>query len=442
MRFKPLIRSFAAALALFACSAAASAQVTAISGKVTLKQADGTVVPVQGAQIDIYRTDIKQKFEVKTDKKGQYQHAGIPFVGTYTVIVSAPGAAPNWQEKVRFTSVQQLDFTLQPGDGTRPTLDDIKKAVAAGKSGGAAAAANTGGGTPKGESKEEKAKREELERKIKEVEEHNKKVTEGNEVISRTFKAGNEALNANRVEEAITQYREGLAARPEEPALLANLSEALRRRGDERYNAALKAQPPDPAGMDAAKKDWQEAAASSNKALEVINAALASGTADAQQQQIYNSNKMVALNTRALAMKRVATKVDSTQAQAAWDAYQEYMAVEADAAKKAKARGDALQTLFDAGATDLAVTQARAVLAEDPDNVDANRILGLALFATGDKAKYQEAANFLQRYVDKAPDTDPLKQSARESLEYLRTAENVKPEKAPSRPAGGGRRRP
>ena len=122
MRFKRIIRSFAAALALFACAASASAQVTNISGKVTLKQADGTVVPVQGAQVDIYRTDIKQEFHVKTDKKGMYQHAGIPFVGTYTMIVSATGASPTWQEKMRFTSQQTFDFSLQPGNGMRPTL--------------------------------------------------------------------------------------------------------------------------------------------------------------------------------------------------------------------------------------------------------------------------------------------------------------------------------
>ena len=64
----------------------------------------------------------------------------------------------------------------------------------------------------------------------------------------------------------------------------------------------------------------------------------------------------------------------------------------------------------------------------------------LALFASGDKAKFQEAANYLQRYVDKAPDTDPLKQSAKESLDYLKTAENVKPEKVT--PTRAPRKRP
>jgi cytochrome c-type biogenesis protein CcmH/NrfG len=85
------------------------------------------------------------------------------------------------------------------------------------------------------------------------------------------------------------------------------------------------------------------------------------------------------------------------------------------------------------------VAEAGKILAEDPDNPDANRILGLALYATGDKTKYQEAANRLQHYVDKAPDTDPLKASTKDALEYLKTAENIKTEKTPSRPA---RRRP
>jgi hypothetical protein len=277
-----------------------------------------------------------------------------------------------------------------------------------------------------------------MEKKIAEVNKKNEEITKSNEVISRTFKAGNDALADGRLDEAITQYQTGLAARAEEPALLTNLSEALRRRGVNRYNEALKNADADAKnrGLEEAKKDWKEAADASQKALQIINGA----AGDPQQQAVYAQNKVAAITTRALAMRLVATKVDQTQAQAAWDAYQEFIGIETDVAKKGKLRGDALQTLFDAGAVDLAVTQARAILVDDPENIDANRILGLALFASGDKGKFQEAANYLQRYVDKAPDTDPLKQSAKESLDYLKTAENVKPEKTgPSRPA---RRRP
>lgn len=434
MRSKPFVRTLFAALLLAAFAVAASAQTTQVNGTVKLKQADGTEVPVAGAQIDIYRTDIKGEYHTKSDKKGKYIHAGLPFIGTYTMIVSAPGARPTFATKLRFNASQERDFLLQPGGGEKLTLDEVSKLDT---KGAAAADPYDKNAQPASESKEDKARREELERKVKEVEAKNAEVLKSNEAVSTAFKAGNDSLQANRLDEAITHYRGGLAARADEPALLANLSEALRRRGVNRYNEALKNTDGDAKNraIEEAKQDWKDAAEASQKAIQVIN----TGGSDPQQAAIYAQNKVVALTTRALAMKLVATKVDQSQAQAAWDAYQEYLAVEPDAAKKAKYRAEALQTLFDAGAVDNAATQARAVLAEDPENVDANRILGLSLFASGDKAKFQEAANFLQRYVDKAPDTDPLKQSAKESLDYLKTAENVKPERAPARPA---RRRP
>jgi hypothetical protein len=431
-----MFRTIFVALAIAAFAVVASAQTTQVNGTVKLKQADGTEVPVVGATVDIYRTDVKQEFHVKTDKKGYYLHAGLPFVGTYTLVISAPGARPTYATKQRFTQEQTRNFTLSPGNGETLTLDQVKTLDTS--KGGPGDPYEKNAPAPS-ESKEDKAKREEMAKKMAEMEEKNKKIEEGNAVIARTFKAGNDALTANHLDEAVASYREGLAARAEEPALLTNLSEALRRRGVNTYNDALKN--PDAAaktqGMDAAKKDWSDAAEASQKALQIIN----TGSADPAQQAIYAQNKLAAISTHALAMRLVATKVDQTQAQAAWDSYQEFITAEVDPAKKAKLKAEALQTLFDAGAIDQAVAQSRAALTEDPDNVDANRILGLALFASGDKAKFQEAANYLQHYVDKAPDTDPLKQSAKESLDYLKTAENVKPEKTQTgRPAG--RRRP
>jgi tetratricopeptide (TPR) repeat protein len=429
MRFKSTFKTLFAALFIAACAVAASAQTTQVEGTVKLKQADGTEVPVVGAQVDIYRTDIKSDYHVKTDKKGHYLHAGLPFVGTYTIIVSAPGAQPAYASGLRFTQVQEKDFTLSPGDGATLTLDQVKALEAGG--GGP----RTGGTPPAGESKEAKAAREELERKNKEIEEKNKKITEGNEIVSRTFKAGNDALAAKNYDAAIAAYNEGLAARPNEPALLMNLSDALRRRGVDRFNAAIKNPDNDAKtqGLDAAKKDWTDAAANADKAVALIKAVPAT---EAASQQGYEQNKRAAFSTRALIMKLVATKVDQTKAQEAYADYQEYIAVQPDAAEKAKLRAEALQMLFDANALDLAIAEARKVLAENPDDVDANRIMGLALISsntTNDKAKFQEASNYLQHYVDKAPDSDPLKASTKEALDYLKSNENVKPEKTTTR---------
>ena len=436
MRSNLLLRTLFAALVVAASAVAASAQSTQVDGKVTLKQADGTVVPVAGALIDIYRTDIKAEFHTKTDKKGHYIHAGLPFVGTYTVIVSAPGASPTYQAKLRFTQQTQYDFELVPGDGSRPTLDDINKRAAAGGGG-----APAGGGAPRSESKEEKAAREAREKEIADIEKKNTEITQSNETVNRLFKAGNEALFANppRLDEAITSYRQGLAARPEEVALLTNLAEALRQRADSRFNASVKEATPEAKlqGVDAAKKDWAEGAELAAKAVTLVKGATPTG--GNVNAAGYEQNKRAAISVRALLLRRVASKVDQSKAADALAASQEYLEMEPDPAKKAKIRSETLQALFDANASDLVVAEAGKILAEDPDNPDANRILGLALYATGDKTKYQEAANRLQHYVDKAPDTDPLKASTRDALEYLKTAENIKTEKTPSRPT---RKRP
>jgi predicted Zn-dependent protease len=90
---------------------------------------------------------------------------------------------------------------------------------------------------------------------------------------------------------------------------------------------------------------------------------------------------------------------------------------------------DAAQMLFDANAYERAATEFQKILAADPDNATANLKLGFALFNMGDKAKFQEAANYIQRFVEKAPDTDPLKADAKSILDFLKTQENIKPEK-------------
>ena len=49
-----------------------------------------------------------------------------------------------------------------------------------------------------------------------------------------------------------------------------------------------------------------------------------------------------------------------------------------------------------------------------------------------DKAKYQEAANYLQQFVEKAPDTEKLKElkaDAKAILDELKNQQNVKAEK-------------
>lgn len=434
MRFKSFLLALATAFLLAASATCVNAQVLQITGKVTLKQADGSVAPITGAQVDIYRTDIKWEDHIKTNKKGEYMHAGVPFVGVYTLVVSAPGARPDYIRDVRLSQSPNNNFELQPGDGSRLTLDQIKTANAAG-----ARAAGGGNAAPAAESKEAKAAREELMRKNKEIEESNKKITESNEIISRTFKAGNDAFTAKNYDAAISAYNEGLAAR-EEPALYSNKSIALRMRGTERFNSVITSSDAaaKTAGIDAAKKDWTEAAESGKKSLDMMNAMAV--PADPAEKTKYDQNKLAALGSYAEAMRLVGTKVDQSRAEEAYKVYSEYAAQETDPAKKAQRTADAAKILFDAGQFDRAVEEYKKILANDPENADANLYLGLALFNSGDKAKFQEAANYLGKFSEKAPDTNPLKADARSIIEFLRTQENIKPEKITTRPASGRRR--
>lgn len=427
MRIKFLFRAFTAALILAVSSVAAYAQVASLSGKVLMRQPDGTETPVQNAQVDIYRTDIKGEWRLKTDKKGVYQHAGLPFVGTYTIIVSAPGARPAFEQKVRVSQRPEIHFILEPGDGSRPTLDQLSSMAAA----PAARAAASSASAPS-ESAEDKAKREEMERKIKEIESRNQKITQANEIVGRTFKAGNEFLNAKNYDAAIAQYNEGLAAR-DEAALYANKAVALRLRGADKYNAAIKSN--DEEGKKAAYSDWRESAEAGKKAIETINAQ--TPPAEPSGKAGFDQNRLAAYAAHAEALKLVAIKDDKSRADEAFKVYSEYAALEADPAKKSQKQVEAAKILFDANAFGRAVEEFKKILETDPENAEANLYLGFALFNTGEKDKYQEAANYLGKFSEKAPETHPLKADAKSILDFLKTQENIKPEKVqPSRTTG------
>ena len=433
---------------LIAASMTTFAQVAELRGKVMMKQADGQTVPLADAQIDVFRTDMKGSYKTTTNKKGEFVFAGIPLVGIYTVLASHQTAAPNWVDGVKAGRDIPVELVVTPGDGKRPTLEEIKAA------GGGRSAAPAGGGggsssAPSGESSGDKAKMEELKKKQAEVEAANKKITEANEVIARTFKAGNDFLTAAsasgktgnsedaiaKYTQAVAQYDEGLVADPEQPAILTNKAIALKGRGVERFNAAIRSKADDAArnaALQTAKDDFKLAAESSSKAVEMIKKQTA--PTDAAEVARYNANKYAAMLTNAESMRLYVTKGDPSKADAGLVAFKDYLAVETDPAKKAKAQLDMAQMLLDSGSADKALEEFKTILTTQPDSPEANLGAGLAVYATGDKAKFQEAANYLQKFVEVAPDSNPMKDDAKAILTELKNSENVVPEKkAPAR---------
>src|SRR5215210_107505 len=131
MRRKNYFISFAAVTMLLLGSVIASAQNGPLRGHVVMTQADGTKTPVEGAIIDVFRTDMSGKQETKTDKKGIFRFAGLPLAGTYTIAASAPNARPDFLAGVKVG--QDTDYELQlgaGGDGKRLTLEEVKAMAA------------------------------------------------------------------------------------------------------------------------------------------------------------------------------------------------------------------------------------------------------------------------------------------------------------------------
>ncbi len=418
-----------AAIAVLLCSAASiSAQVGQLRGHVLFKQADGTTIKAAGAQVDVYRTDLPGNYPTKTDKNGAFVYAGLPYVGTYIIAVSMPNAQPSFQPNIRAGQEADYEIVLSPGDGRRLTADEAKKLAAGG--GGS----SSGGGS---ESAADKARREEMLKKNKDLDESNKKNANINQVVGDAFKAGNAALNAKNYDEALSQYDIGLAADADQPSLLTNKTVALKARGVDKYNAAIKIKDDDAskaakaAGLESAKADFKAAIEAANKAAELLSKIPAATDPNDQKQQAVN--KYAALSVRAEAMRLFVTKADPSQADAGAAAFDDYIAVETDPAKKAKAQMDKAQTLFDAGAADKAIVEFKKILDAQPDNVDALYGMGIAeisvAYGASDKVKMQEGVNYLQQFVDKAPDGHRYKAEAKATLAELKSTENVVPEK-------------
>src|SRR5258706_15086346 len=143
MRRSYIFTSITATVVLLLSAAAAAAQVAPLRGHVVLKQADGTSVKPADAVIDVYRTDISGVFHTKTDKKGEFVFAGLPFVGRYVVAASLPNAAPYALNKVKVGRDVDYEIVLTPGDGHRYTEAEAKSAAAS-RSGNSPATGNGG----------------------------------------------------------------------------------------------------------------------------------------------------------------------------------------------------------------------------------------------------------------------------------------------------------
>lgn len=245
---------------------AAIAQTTLIEGDV--KGPDGKAI--QGAQIQITRTDIKANYKVKTDKKGHYVYAGLP-IGTYNVaVLDSTGKPADQMNGVRTTTAMPtevpLDMSRSAGGAAGAAEEEPNRAMSA---------------KDKAEFEKQKKAQEEAIAKNKE--------------LNDAFNAGKDAVTAKQWDAAVQNFEKASMLDPNQHVVWSNLADAYLNRADMRtgadrqsdldkgiaaYAKAIAIKPDDPAyhnnyalGLAKAKK-FDEAQAELTKAasLDTANA--------------------------------------------------------------------------------------------------------------------------------------------------------------------------
>jgi tetratricopeptide (TPR) repeat protein len=425
---------------LFIGSASVFAQVAPVRGRVELKKADGTTVPAEGAAVDVYRTDAKGKLPSnKTNKRGEFVFAGLPFGQIFMFAISAPGVQPQIFPNIK-AGQDGIVLTVYEGDGKRLTEEEARQLLTAPKKATGTTtgtAATTPAPNPEDQAAAKKAK-EEYDKQVAEVTAKNEKVKNANEITTKSLQEGNAAFEAKNYDLAITKYTEGINASPEyvgsAPVLLNNRGLAHRMIAIESYNAGVKltdaAQKTEK--LTVAKKNFQDSLDSYNQSYKILKAA---PTADISDQNAYNKNKYDALLgiTEVYRLMAITRNTDSSKSGEAKTAFQEYMTLETDAAKKAKAQYVLADVLRESGDFENAIPEYRKALELSPDNPDALAGLGLSLFSVGvsnnDKNVMQEGLNFMERFTQVAPATHPLKSSVADAVTYLKTEQKLTPQK-------------
>jgi tetratricopeptide (TPR) repeat protein len=168
------------------------------NGSLTGKVIDKDGKPGVGITVSIDRKDISGHFEVKTDNKGAFFHAGLP-TGAYKVSLMQNGTTLTFADNVRVTF-----------GGTTPVDFDLSKVAAA---------------APAGMSAAELAKIE-----------ADKKAAED---TKNAFNNGLAALQAKQYAEASTLLKEAADKDPTQHVIFANLGEALS--GARKYPEAIDA---------------------------------------------------------------------------------------------------------------------------------------------------------------------------------------------------------
>lgn len=405
--------ALAASLLISLATLSVSAQVGRIEGDV-VKAGSGEVVP--GAEIQIVRQDIRGNYNVKSDKKGHFLHAGVPYVGTYTLIISAEGHAPYFMTNIRPTG-DLLKVELQAGDGRKLTMEEVKRIQSS----------DAASGNQRQLTAEEiKKQQEEYDKKRQEIE----KQKADFENMKKTFDQGQQLAANKDYAGAITAYRTASQLDPEQEAVWANLALAHYNRGVTQLNESLR----DASLREPAKQDFSDASGAAVKAIALAEAKLADPSKAAAAKKSKGQYLKIKADSESLLARRLGVM---EMADSAVKSYRDAATTTEVPAEKINFELKAAETYYEAGKIEESVTMYKAILETDPNNTEGLYKLGLAYAAL---ANFQESANTLQLFVDRAPADDPRVAEVKMVIKDLIVGNNLEPPK--SLPAQKGRPAP
>lgn len=412
----------------------ALAQTAPIEGRIQIKDAQGKVTPVQGATIDVYRTDIKGKApSATTDKKGQFSVAGLLLGGSFVISISGPGIKPLIQPGIK-AGMNKIDIDVEPGDGQRYTEDEVRQAITAGSQQQSSEL-----------TADQKKKKEEYDKLVAERTKQKEQVEDKGKRAQAALTEGNAAYESKNYDLAVTKFEEGFQAYPDfvgsAPILLNAKGQALRLRAATTFNANSGNKDPESkiAAMTKVREDLAAAAEAFSKAWTIIKTAPA---ADINDPKTHEQNKANTLNWArdTFRVMAITKQVDPSKMEMIKGLLAEYLLIEQDKVKKTEAQRILGDIYLASGELDAAVLEYKKALEISPEDPDVLVGIGLTMTslgayskAEGNEAKakeqYQEAINYLQKFIDVAPSTHKLVASVKESIEDIKNEQNVAPQK-------------
>ena len=202
MTSKTLRSCVLAALLLTLLASSAFAQTGQLRGRVLGEDGQG----LRDAMVFIERVGVRGNYKVKTNKKGNYFHAGLP-LGQYTVRLEVDGK--------QVYSINGYQIKLGEEKPLNFDLGEIKRE---------SEAAQSGAGPTKDQlSAMSEQQRKEYEKALKARQQQISK----NKKLNETFNAGMEAKRLKDYATSVQHFREAVEIDPEQHVIWGNMAEAL-----------------------------------------------------------------------------------------------------------------------------------------------------------------------------------------------------------------------